>query len=578
MKNNYTLDAFQEAFRKFTGLYMLPDITFQINETGIFIEFAKHKELIHRIFPGELKGMNVHDALPTEAAETILNALNKVLKTRNIQHVQFKLLLDGEGRLFEGMLVLSGKDRVFGIVRDITDYNSIVSQILDLAHNDALTGLPNRYLFMDRLKQALANAKRKKELLAILSLDIDNFKHINNTLGHHVGDKLLQIAAERIANYVRKIDTVARLGIYELHSTVARHGGDEFILLLPAVNNVQNIAKIAERISDIFKEPFYIDDHELYVTASIGISVYPEDSEDIDTLMKNAEIAMYHAKKHGRNNYQFFKSHQNTSILKRFSIENKLWRALQLNEFCLFYQPQVEIKTSKTIGVEALIRWMQPDLVIVKPGEFIPLAEETGLINHIGDWVLHTACAQNKKWQEQGLQSICLSVNISGVQFQQKDFAEKVIKVLNDTMLQPQYLQLELTEGTIMQNIEDTIEKMNILKEAGIKISIDDFGTGYSSLNYLKRFPISTLKIDRSFVNDLASDQNNESIIKAIIALAKNLDLQIIAEGVEKRQQLSFLQQHGCDAIQGYLVCPPLNGQGFEEFLRVKGGKSLITR
>jgi diguanylate cyclase (GGDEF)-like protein len=578
MKNNYTLDTFQEAFRKFTSLYMLPDITFQINETGIFIEFAKHKELIHSIFPGELKGMNIHDVIPTEAAETILNAVNNVLKTRNFQHIQFKLLLEGEGRLFEGILVLSGKDRAFGIVRDITDYNSIVSQLLDLAHNDALTGLPNRYLFMDRLKQALANAKRKKELLAILSLDIDNFKHINNTLGHHVGDKLLQIAAERIANYVRKIDTVARLGIYELRSTVARHGGDEFILLLPEINNVQNIAKIAERISDIFKEPFYIDDHELYVTASIGISVYPEDSEDIDTLMKNAEIAMYHAKKHGRNNYQFFKSHQNISILKRFSIENKLWRALKHNEFCLFYQPQVEIKTSKTIGAEALIRWMQPDLVIVKPGEFIPLAEETGLINHIGEWVLHTACAQNKKWQEQGLQSICVTVNISSAQFQEKDFTEKVIKVLNDTKLPPQYLQLELTEGTIMQNIEDTIKKMNILKEAGIKISIDDFGTGYSSLNYLKRFPISTLKIDRSFVNDLASDQNNESIIKAIIALAKSLDLQIIAEGVEKREQLSFLQQHGCDAIQGYLVCPPLNVQGFEEFLRVKGNKSLITR
>lgn len=578
MKNNYTLDTFQEAFRKFTCLYMLPDITFQINETGIFIEFAKHKELIHSIFPGELKGMNIHDVIPTEAAETILNGVNNVLKTRNFQHIQFKLLLEGEGRLFEGMLVVSGKDRVLGIVRDITDYNSIVSQLVDLAHNDALTGLPNRYLFMDRLKQALANAKRKKELLAILSLDIDNFKHINNTLGHYVGDKLLQIAAERIANYVRKIDTVARLGIYELHSTVARHGGDEFILLLPEINNVQNIAKIAERISDMFKEPFYIDDHELYVTVSIGISVYPEDSEDIDTLMKNAEIAMYHAKKHGRNNYQFFKSHQNTSILKRFSIENKLWRALQLNEFCLFYQPQVEINNSKTIGVEALIRWMQPDLVIVKPGEFIPLAEETGLINHIGEWILHTACAQNKKWQEQGLQSICVTVNISSVQFQQKDFTEKVIKVLNDTKLPPEYLQLELTEGTIMQNIEDTIEKMNILKEAGIKISIDDFGTGYSSLNYLKRFPISTLKIDRSFVNDLASDQNNKSIIKAIIALAKNLDLQIIAEGVENRYQLSFLQQHGCDAIQGYLVCPPLNVQGFEEFLRVKGSKSLITR
>jgi diguanylate cyclase (GGDEF)-like protein len=577
MRKNNQLEKFREACRKCTGLYMMPDLTFHINETGRFIEFIKHKELIQSIFPGELKGKNINDVLPTEEAETILKAVNRVLETGNFEHIELRLSIEDKDRFFEGILVLNGKDRVFGIVRDMTDFNSILSQVLDLAHNDSLTGLPNRYIFMDRLKLGLANAKRKKELLAILFLDIDNFKHINNTLGHQVGDKLLQIASERIANYVRKIDTVARLGIYELQSTVARHGGDEFTLLLADINDVAHIAKIADRISDIFKEPFYIEDHELYVTASIGISVYPEDSEDVDTLMKNAEIAMYHAKKHGKNNYKFFKSHLNAAIHKRFSIENKLWKALQLSEFCLFYQPQVAIKTSKTIGVEALIRWMQPDLVITKPSEFIPLAEETGIINNIGEWVLHTACEQNKKWQEQGLPSICVTVNISSVQFQQKDFTDKVRRALNYSKLQPQYLQLELTEGTLTQNIEDTIEKMKILKESGIRISIDDFGTGYSSLNYLRTFPVSTLKIDRSFINELGTEQNNESIIKAIIALAKNLDLQIIAEGVEKRKQLSFLQQHGCDAIQGYLVCPPLNVQGFEEFLRVKGEKAFLS-
>jgi diguanylate cyclase (GGDEF)-like protein len=576
MRKDDPLNTFREAFRKITSLNMLPDLIFQINKTGKFIEFVKHNKLIQSMFPGEIKGKDIHDVMPTETAETIMNTLNKLLKTGSVQHIELKLSLEGEGRLFDGILLVCGEDIACGIFRDITEYSSLMSQILDLSYKDPLTGLPNRYLFADRLKQAIANAKRKKKLLAILFLDIDNFKHINNTLSQQVGDKLLQSAADRITNYVRNIDTVARLGIYELHSTVARLGGDEFTLLLSDINDVQDIAKFAERISDIFKEPFYIENHEINVTVSIGISVYPEDSEDIDALIKNAEIAMYHAKKQGKNNYQFFTSHLNAAILKRFSIENKLWRALQQNEFCLFYQPQVDINTSKTIGSEALIRWMQPGLVIVKPGDFIPLAEETGLINHIGEWVLQTACAQNKTWQEKGLQPICVTVNISSVQFQQKDFTEKVIKVLNDTKLEPQYLKLELTEGTIMQNIEDTIGKLNILKEAGIKISIDDFGTGYSSLNYLRRFPISTLKIDRSFVNDLATDQNNESIIKAIIALAKNLDMQIIAEGVENRQQLSFLKQHGCDAIQGYLICPPLNVQGFEEFLRVKGKKALL--
>lgn len=576
MKKNDPLHSFKEAFRKFTSVFMLPDAIFQMNEAGTFIEFIKQREITKNIFPEDPTGKNAYEVMPAEAASTILNAAKNVLGTGTLQHIELRLIIGGEDRLFDGILVRGGEDKVCGIIRDVTDYNTIIAHLLDLAHNDILTGLPNRYLLMDRLQQALANAKRKKELLAILFLDIDNFKHINNTLGHQAGDKLLQITAERITNYVRKIDTIARLGIYEFQSTVARHGGDEYTLLLSGITDIQDIAKIAERILDIFKEPFIIQDHELYVTASIGISVYPEDSDNIDLLIKNAEIAMYHAKKHGKNNYQFFKSHLNTAILKRFSIENKLWRALQLNEFCLFYQPQIAIKTSKTIGVEALIRWMQPDLIIIKPGEFIPLAEETGIINHIGEWVLQAACEQNRKWQEKGLPAICVTVNISSVQFQQKDFPDKVIRILRDTKLQPAYLQLELTEGTLINDISDTIGKMKVLQEAGIRISVDDFGTGYSSLNYLKSFPVSSLKIDRSFVSELGTDQNNESIVKAIIALAKNLDLQIIAEGVEQRHQLSFLQQHGCDAIQGFLVCPPLNVQGIEEFIRVKGTKAFF--
>jgi diguanylate cyclase (GGDEF)-like protein len=576
MKKHSPLDTFNEAFRKVSSLNMTPDFTFQINKSGILIDISKHKKNIQSLFPEELKGQHIKAIMPTEEGKIILDAVDRAIKTRKLQYIEFSLMIEGKNRLFDGNLVLSGEDKVFGIIRDITDYNSIISQILVLAHDDVLTGLPNRYLFMDRLKHALANAKRKKELLAILLLDIDNFKQINTALGHQAGDKLLQMAAERISNYIRKVDTVARLGINDLHSTVARHGGDEFTLLLSGIYDVQDVAKIAERISDIFKEPFDLEEYELQITISIGIAIYPEDSEDEDTLIKNAEIAMYHAKKHGKNKYQFFKGALNTAVLKRFSIENKLQKALDLNEFTLFYQPQIAISTSRTIGVEALIRWMQPDLLIVKPGEFIPLAEETGLITQIGEWVLRTACAHNKKLQDQSFQSICVTVNISSVQFQENDFTDKVIRVLNDTKLEPQYLQLELTEGTIIQNIEDTIEKMKSLKEAGIKISIDDFGTGYSSMNYLRSFPVTTLKIDRSFVNDLDTNQDNQSIIKAIIALAKNLDLQIIAEGVEKRQQLSFLQKHGCDAIQGYLVCPPLNFEGFAEFLRVKGGKALL--
>jgi PAS domain S-box-containing protein len=471
-------------------------------------------------------------------------------------------------------IISEEKPIVVSFLTDITERRKSEEKIISMAYYDALTELPNRYLFKDRLKQAIVVAKKYKRLVAILFLDLDNFKRINDTLGHEMGDQLLQSVSKRLVNFVRGSDTIARVIESELADTVARLGGDEFTILLTEISHIEDAAKVAQRILDLFSKPFKISDNELFISSSIGISIYPDNGDDIDALLKNADTAMYHAKDQGRNNCQFYTEAMNVAIFERFTLENELRKAIKSGELLLYYQPQVDMRDRTIFGVEALVRWNHPDKGLLSPKTFIPLAEDTGLIVPIGEWVLRTACAQNKAWHVAGFEQLQMTVNISSNQFRQKNFLETVTKALNDTGMDPSCLELELTESIFMETTETTISTLKALKAFGVRISIDDFGTGYSSLSYLKRFPIDTLKIDRDFVRDITTDPDDRAIVKAIITMSHSLNLRIVAEGVETTQQLSLLSQQGSDGIQGHLFSPPLPPHPFLELLK-EGGKAF---
>jgi diguanylate cyclase (GGDEF)-like protein len=542
------------------------DLVLQLNKRGTLLEFRGRLVTNFFVPSDESLGKNIYDIMPSDIAHPIMSCVEKALETGDLQSFEYQSLV--RDYHYELRFVVSGDDNVLVIISNISDYKAAAEKVQYLAYHDALTDLPNRYLFNDRLRQAIACAERKEQLLAILLLDIDNFKHINDTLGHQTGDQLLQGIANRLMIGMRRGDSISRLLTEASEHMVARLGGDEFTMLLTDISNIQDPARAAQRILNMLSEPFPIGGHDVFVTASVGIAVYPLDGKDIDTLLINADVAMYQAKHHGRNNYQYYSESMNKFAVERFTVENKLRKALDHNEFMLFYQPQIDIATGRMIGVEALIRWLQPDLVLIKPGKFIPLAEETGLIIPIGEWVLRTACAENRAWQRAGLKPMHMTVNVSGIQFRQNNFVETVSRILKDTGLDPKYLQLELTEGTIMKDSKNTIEKLHALQAMGIQVAIDDFGTGYSSLNYLKRFPLSTLKIDYSFVKDLVTSPNDQAIVNAIVSLAHNFNLKVIAEGVEKRKQLAFLRDCGCEAVQGYLICPPVNSVVLAEFIK----------
>ena len=451
----------------------------------------------------------------------------------------------------------------------------VEEQMIHMAFHDNLTDLPNRYLLKDRLNQALASAKQHKRLMAVLFLDLDNFKRVNDTLGHSAGDQLLRKVAGLLTKLFRKSDTIARPSIDELETTVSRLGGDEFTILITEFRDIQDTSKIAKRIIDLFQDPFIIGHQEVFITTSIGISLYPNDGDDSDILLKNADTAMYHAKEKGRNQFQYYSESMNIAALERFNLERDLRKAQERRELLLHYQPQIDMRSGIVVGAEALVRWMHPDRGLIAPMEFIPLAEEIGLIVPIGEWIMHSACKQIRVCQENGFPSMCVTVNISGIQLKQKNFIETVVKALNDNHLDPQYLELELTESILVESLEKAIRILNELKSLGVRISIDDFGTGYSSLNYLKRLPIDILKIDRSFVKDIFIDPGNEAIIKAIVTLARSLNLEVIAEGVETAQQMAYLHELGCDKMQGYLFSPPLPTDSLMKLL--KEGKSLKT-
>jgi diguanylate cyclase (GGDEF)-like protein len=423
------------------------------------------------------------------------------------------------------------------------------SQIDHIVHFDALTNLPNRLLFLDRLDQELTRALRDKNMVAVLSIDLDRFKQINDSFGHPVGDQLLQAAAERLKSFVRSCDTVARVA------------GDEFSLILTEVKKTHAAGEVAQKILDSFaRTPLLAGENEIFVTLSIGISIYPVDGLNTSTLLKNSDAALHQAKEEGRNNFQYYAEHMNAAAWKRLKLETELRHALTREEFLLYYQPKVDLESGKIVGMEALIRWQSPERGLVAPGEFIPLLEETGLILPVGEWVLRAACKQARIWQAAGIPDVHIAVNLSTLQFKQPEFTSLVLGILKENGLDPALgtLELELTESLLMSNAAGAVETLIKLHDAGIQFSIDDFGTGYSSLSYLKRFPISSLKIDQSFVRDLSLNQGDEAIVAAIIALGHSLGLNVIAEGVETAEQLDQLRKKGCNEMQGFLFSRPV--------------------
>jgi diguanylate cyclase (GGDEF)-like protein/PAS domain S-box-containing protein len=524
--------------RKFIDLWQIPEAVLQ----------SRDNQQVMRFIESQLKDAK------NFSAKTLMNLyVRPYLESSDMLELK-------DGRVLERYTSSQQlDDTIIGWVwsfRDVTERQRTEAKIRYQALYDALTGLPNRTFFNERLAATLSQASRNNSLLAVVFLDLDRFKLINDTLGHAAGDLLLQGVAQRLLGCVREGDTVSRWA------------GDEFTLILPNIQTVENAIAIAQRILESLRDEFDLEGHTLHVSSSIGIAFYPTDGEDAETLLKNADAALYRSKEGGRNSYQLYTAAINSGSSELLTLEHHLHRALQQQEFALYYQPQVNVATGKITQMEALVRWHHPKLGVISPGKFIPVAEETGLIVQIGEWVLRTACAQNKRWQELGLPPVSVAVNLSAQQFKQPKLVEMIDQILQETGLSSEHLELEITETTMMKNVELTQVTLEELHKMGISIALDDFGTGYSSLGYLKTFPLHTLKIDQSFVRDLTTDPNDEAIVTAIVAMGKVLNLKLVAEGVETEAQELKLRSLSCDEMQGYLFSEPMQSEDATNFLQ----------
>ncbi|MCL6573070.1 MAG: EAL domain-containing protein [Bacillus sp. (in: Bacteria)] len=567
---------------KITGIYgLLKDITdYKKAQLDIIEAEAKYRSVVENSLVGvyvlqdeelvyvnprlcemsgysheEIMSMNLLDSIVPEDLPYVLENIMKLIKNEELKNsYQYQGYRKDKSimtlEIYGSKIEYNGKKAIIGTVIDVTERLKAEKMIKHMAYHDQLTDLPNRYQLREKLNEVVINSTENNKKFALLFLDLDRFKVVNDTLGHEVGDKLLIEIGKKLKSCMDEGDIVAR------------YGGDEFSVLLPDTTEIR-ARDIAERIISIFSVPCYLNHLEIIVTPSIGISIFPEHGENYDMLIKKADMAMYFSKSLGRNNFQFFTKDLIDKSQYEVDLEMKLRKALERNEFLLYYQPQINLETNRIIGAEALIRWKHPEKGIISPGEFIPVAEETGLIIPIGVWALRNACQQNKRWQVNGLPPITVAVNISAKQFLQSNLAEIVRQVLIETELDPKYLEIEITESMTM-DVERTISTLLDLKKIGVKISIDDFGSGYSSLNYLKRFPIDKLKIDQSFIRECITDSNDEIIVKTIIAMAHNLKLQVIAEGVETKEQISFLLQQRCTEAQGFYFSKPIPVEEFE--------------
>jgi diguanylate cyclase (GGDEF)-like protein/PAS domain S-box-containing protein len=500
-------------------------------------------------------------------------ALKRILSERvpcDIDHrlvlpngADFTVNLQAEAVFDQQLKALS----VVGTAQDISERKQSEQEIHRLAYFDSLTGLPNRVLFKDRLTQALLHARRYRTTLAMLFLDLDRFKVINDTLGHNVGDLLLKQVADRLAESVRHSDSVSRSVEKEENYSFARLGGDEFTVLLTNLREVQDAGKVARRIVEAMAKPFSIEGNEIFVTVSVGIAIFPVDGDSVDALLKNADSAMYHAKEEGRNNFQFYSNTLNAAANERLILEGELRHAVDREEFVVFYQPQIDLRTGGIIGAEALVRWQHPQRRLLPPAEFLPAAMDTGLIRAIDEWVLRTACRHNQTWQQRGKMPVHISVNISNSLFHSNTLLSVVEEALSQTGLTPACLELELTESIVMRNVDASIAMLTTLKAMGVQLSIDDFGTGYSSLSYLQRLPLNTVKIDQSFIQEILTQAQPAPIVRAIIAMAHSLNLLVLAEGVEQEAQRTILLDEGCDYAQGYLFGRPMPADAFASLL-----------
>lgn len=509
----------------------------------------------------ELAGLQLWDLVPARNRARFTEEFRRIVDGGEAYLLEAMFLTrDGREVSLEGHMTLSVKEgepvAAWGSFRDVTERILAQKQLYQLAHYDILTTLPNRALLLDRMQRAKSRARREQHLMGLLFIDLDRFKVINDTLGHPVGDRLLVSVAGRLRSCCRETDTVSRIG------------GDEFIVVLEGLHQRSDAEAFAAKVMRRLAEPHLIDEHELFVTGSIGIALYPEDDEDLDNLLKKADIAMYAAKGNGSNTFRCYERQMDANAHKRFVMENSMRRALDNGNFLLHYQPKLNLLTGEITAMEALLRWDHPELGLVSPAEFIPLAEETGLIIPLGAWVLKQACAQNKLWQDEGHFSLRVAVNLSGYQLQQPDFLELVQRTLDEVGMHPRYLELEITETVVMQNPDFTVSLLGQLCDMGIHISIDDFGTGYSSLSHLKRFSINTIKMDKSFVRDVAHNRTDAAIATAIISMGRSLNLSVIAEGVETEGQLDFLKKTQCDEVQGFLFSKPIPPDEVIEFMK----------
>jgi diguanylate cyclase (GGDEF)-like protein/PAS domain S-box-containing protein len=538
----------------------IPDLLFELDLNGRYYAYHSPRTDLLAAPVEDLLGKTISDVLPPDAAEIVFSALQEAQEEGFSSGKQLELELSHGTFWFELSVSRKPVDSLpdphfIVLARDITERKASEQRIINLAHYDSLTKLPNRALLADRMKVAINRAARQSTRLAVLFVDLDRFKPINDSLGHEVGDKLLKVVAERMQDAVRSVDTVSRVG------------GDEFVVLLSEIETSEAAARVAEKLINTLSQPFEIEEHELSVTASVGICIYPDNGTDANILLRNADASMYSAKEAGRNRYQFYSEDMTVRAIERLSLERDLRSAVERGELFLVYQPQIELATGRIIGAEVLMRWHQPQQGLISPLRFIPVAEDSGLILTIGEWALQESCRQARLWHNRGLLDICISVNVSVVQFRQTDFVHVIERALKDSGLPPERLELELTESVVMQAADPAVEKLRSLDALGVKVAIDDFGTGYSSLSYLRQFTVDRLKIDRSFVHDLPGNNDAEAIAAAIVAMGLSLGLRIIAEGIETEAQAEFLQRISCKEGQGYLYARPMAIDEFETWV-----------